>query len=174
MRGAATEFRPVRAALQRAHLTGVLEKKMTVILYADCDGTTVAFLHESVDDAILAAERGVGDRCKSVGIEVIPPDEAWADSYIVEADTREWRRLSAEVQAGHVAPSNRTEAAGAGMAEQAYDLYVRTPSGVWARVGYDRHGVEPADALADLVAAVGPYRAKLGHAEDGARTPKDG
>lgn len=139
---------------------------------ADCDGTTVAFIHGSVDDAILAAERGVGDRCKSVGIEVIPPDEAWADSYIVEADTREWRRLSAEVQAGQTFPSKRTGAAGAVPAEQAPDLYVRAPSGVWARVGNDRRGVEPADALTDLVAAVGPYRAKLSHPGDGERTPR--
>lgn len=146
---------------------------MTVILYADCDGTTVAFIHESIDDAVLAADRGVGERCKSVGIEVIPPDEAWADSYIVEAGTREWRRLSAQVQAGLAVPSNRTKATGAVPAGQAPDLYVRAPSGVWARVGNDRHGVEPADALADLVAAVGPYRAKLGHAEDGERTPED-
>lgn len=92
---------------------------------------------------------------------MIPPDEAWADSYIVEANTGEWEWLSAEAQAGHTAVPDETEADRAAAEEQPFDLYVRSPSGVWAPVGNDWHGGEPQQTLADLVVAVGPSRAKL-------------
>lgn len=138
------------------------EPRVTVIRYADCEGMLLAFLHESAADAVLAAETDETERrCEALGIEVIPPDDAWADSYIVESGTSEWKRLSAEAHGGYSSPETGTGADRADVGGQAFDLYVRTPGGVWAKVGNDLRGIEPTDALADLVAVLGPYRARL-------------
>lgn len=142
------------------------EPRVTVIRYADCEGTLLAYLHESAVDAVLTAETDEAERrCEALGIEVIPPDDAWADSYIVESGTPEWKRMSAEAHGGDSSPETGTEADGADLGEQAFDLFVRTPGGVWAKVGNDLRGIEPTDALADLVAVLGPYRVRLDQAE---------
>lgn len=144
------------------------EPRVTVIRYADCEGTLLAFLHESAVDAVLAAETAEAERrCEALGIEVIPPDDAWADSYIVEPGTPEWKRLSAEAHGGDSRSQSGTGADRPDVGGQAFDLYVRTPGGVWAKVGNDLQGIEPTDALADLVAVLGPYRARLDQPEDG-------
>lgn len=129
----------------------------TVFRYVLCERTPIAYRHASVGEAVRAAS---ADRdCATVGIEVIPPDDAWSDTRIIRVGTAEWDRLastSAPVDGEmEIPPDNRP-----------FTLYLRTPSWVWARLaGYDTRSAAEA-ARAELIAAVGPYRARLSGPSD--------
>lgn len=129
----------------------------TVFRYLLCDDTPIAYRHASVDEAVGAAS---ADRdCTTVGIEVIPPDDAWSDTRIIGVGTAEWNRLASAAAPADgemaIPPQNRP-----------FTLYVRTPSWVWARLaGYDSRSQAEA-ARSELITAVGPYRVRLSEPPD--------
>ncbi|MFP3913251.1 MAG: hypothetical protein ACLFWM_00115 [Actinomycetota bacterium] len=135
---------------------------MTAIRYALCDEGPAASIYKTADDAVLAA--GHADPrtgCRTVGVEVIPPDDAWSDSYVIEAGSPQWERIAARAARNLAGPPEPLLSPTGGTAEGPFVLYLRAPNWDWAPVASLAGRDEADQAREDLVAVVGPRRVRL-------------